>query len=172
MYNIINFVPSPLNYAVTINLNIFYNSQNPKNKSTSGKNLPIVNKDIIPQRKEGRKFTKNTKKKLDNLLKEENNNMIVKPKNNFQDIKFEILSGYPLIQYNLLKVLLYKLLPEDVITIFFYTFLERNVLFFSNDIELLSLTINSYINLNFPLNDEKYYFNGVSISFDDYIGGN
>ena len=92
MYNIINFVPSPLNYAVTINLNIFYNSRNLKNKSTSEKNLPIVNKDIIPQRKEGRKLTKNSKKKLDNLLKEENNNMIVKPKNNFQDIKFEILS--------------------------------------------------------------------------------
>ena len=92
LYNIINFVPSPLNYAVTINLNIFYNSRNLKNKSTSEKNLPIVNKDIIPQRKEGRKLTKNSKKKLDNLLKEENNNMIVKPKNNFQDIKFEILS--------------------------------------------------------------------------------
>ena len=122
LYNIINFVPSPLNYAVTINLNIFYNSRILKNKSTSEKNLPIVNKDIIPQRKEGRKLTKNSKKKLDNLLKEENNNNIVKPQTKFQDINFEILSGYPLIQYNLLKVLLYKLSPEDVINIFFILF--------------------------------------------------
>ena len=86
-------------------------------------------------------------------------------------IKFEVLSGYPLIQYNLAKVLLSKMSPEDVITIFYYTFLERCVIFFSKDIEYLSLTIDAYINLNFPLNDEKYYFNNVSISFDNFITG-
>ena len=46
------------------------------------------------------------------------------------------------------------------------------MIFFSKDIELLSLTINSYLNLNFPLNDEKYYFYNVSISFENYIQGN
>ena len=90
----------------------------------------------------------------------------------FKPIKFGLLSGYPIIQYNLAKVLLNKMSPEDVITIFFYTFLEKSVIFFSKDIELLSLTINSYLNLNFPLNDEKYYFYNVSISFENYIQGN
>ncbi len=90
----------------------------------------------------------------------------------FKPIKFGFLSGYPIIQYNLTKVLLNKMSPEDVITIFFYTFLEKSVIFFSKDIELLSLTINSYLNLNFPLNDEKYYFYNVSISFENYIEGN
>jgi hypothetical protein len=71
----------------------------------------------------------------------------------FQKIKFGLLSGYPLIQYNLVKVLLNKMSPADVITIFFYTFLEKSVIFFSKNIELLSLTINSYLNLNFPLNN-------------------
>ena len=87
-------------------------------------------------------------------------------------IKFNYLTCYPLIQYNLAKVLLQTLSPTDVIIIFFYTFLEKDVIFFSKDLEFLSLTINSYLNLNFPLNDEKYYFNNVTVSYDNYINQN
>ena len=75
-------------------------------------------------------------------------------------------------QYNLAKVLLNNLSPYDVIIIFIYTFLEKDVIFFSQNLELLSLTINSYQNLNFPLNDEKYYFINGSVSYDNYIKGN
>ena len=96
----------------------------------------------------------------------------VKRQKPFEKIKFGLLSGYPLIQYNLVKVLLNKMSPADVITIFFYTFLEKSVIFFSKNIELLSLTIDSFLNLNFPLNDEKYYFFNVSISYDNYMEGN
>ena len=178
LYNIINFTPSPLNYSVTLDLNCFIDLANSKRVFSSSErglsfsleetkrktNGKISNDDIIYNRRVSKKLTtKNYKIKKEYLWSENNK---------FKEIKFEILSGYPLIQYNLLKVLLYKLSPEDIIIIFFYTFLERNVLFFSNDIELLSLTINSYINLNFPLNDEKYYFNGVSISLENYKGGN
>ena len=90
----------------------------------------------------------------------------------FKKIKFDFLTGYPVIQYNLAKVLLQNLTPLDVIDIFFYTFLEKDVLFFSKDLEFLSLTINSYLNLNFPLNDEKYYFINACVSYDNYINGN
>jgi len=89
-----------------------------------------------------------------------------------KSIKFDFLTGYPLIQYNLVKVLLQTLSPTDVIVIFFYTFLEKDVIFFSKDLEFLSLTINTYLNLNFPLNDEKYYFNNVTVSFDNYVNQN
>ena len=89
-----------------------------------------------------------------------------------EKIKFDYLTGYPLIQYNLAKVLMQTLSPADVIVIFFYTFLEKDVIFFSEDIEFLSLTINSYLNLNFPLNEEKYYFNNASVSFDNFINQN
>ena len=179
LYNIINFTPSPLNYSVTLDLNSFIDSSESSriislsqknlrlslddvNKKTNTKNF---NEDLLNNRSMTKKLSIKNNKNQKVFLWTEGNNI-------FQEIKFEILSGYPLIQYNLLKVLLYKLSPEDVIIIFFYTFLERNVLFFSNDIELLSLTINSYINLNFPLNDEKYYFNGVSISLENYKRGN
>ena len=90
----------------------------------------------------------------------------------FEDIKFQSLSGYPLIQYNLSKVLLYTISPQDVLIIFFYSFLEKDILFFSKNIEFLSLTINSYLNLNFPLNDEKYYFFNACVSYENFINDN
>ena len=64
------------------------------------------------------------------------------------------------------------MIPEKVITIFLYTFLEKDVIFFSKDIEYLTLSLNAYLNLNFPLNDEKYYFIGAAISFEDFFYGN
>ena len=75
-----------------------------------------------------------------------------------EDIKFQFLSGYPIIQYNLSKILLHKLSPQDVIIIFFYSFLEKDILFFSKNIEYLSLTINSYLNLNFDYLQVKFRF--------------
>ena len=89
-----------------------------------------------------------------------------------KNIKFDFLTGYPLIQYNLSKVLMQTLSPIDVILIFFNTFLEKDVIFFSKDLEFLSLTLNSYLNLNFPLNDVPYYFNNVTVSFDNFISQN
>ena len=178
LYNIVNFAPSPFNNDIIINLDIFLNYSNPGSNRTSEKNEENINTSInekVNKQKQPaqRKINNynNNKKKRESIGLDENN-IFLKGWNKFQNIRFELLSGYPLIQYNLLKVLLHKMSPEDVITIFFYIFLERNVIFFSNDIELLSLTINSYINLNFPLNDEKYYFNNVSISFEDFISGN
>ena len=90
----------------------------------------------------------------------------------YENIKFSFLPGYPLIQYNLVKVLLHILSPQDVIIIFFHTFLEKDVVFFSKDIEYLSLTIDAYLNLNFPLNDEKYYFFNACVSYENYINNN
>ncbi len=117
----------------------------------------------------------NLKKMSSSSLVFTNNNNISANKKNqkeYQEIKFKCLSGYPLIQYNLSKVLLNNLTPEKVIIIFLYTFLEKDVIFFSKDIEYLTLTLNAYLNLNFPLNDEKYYFIGAAISFEDFLYGN
>ena len=117
-------------------------------------------------------FRKKTHYKKLNSQFNFNNNNLKKDKSNYQVIKFKFLSGYPLIQYNLSKVLLNNLSPEKVIIIFLYTFLEKDVIFFSKDIEYLTLTLNAYLNLNFPLNDEKYYFIGAPISFEDFSYGN
>ena len=96
----------------------------------------------------------------------------LKKLSNYEDIKFQTLSGYPLIQYNLSKVLLHNLSPQDVIIIFLYSFFEKDILFFSTNLEYLSFTINSYLNLNFPLNDEKYYFFNACVSYNNFINDN
>ena len=109
-----------------------------------------------------------------NLYRQSNNLNNINDKENefnYQIIKFNCLSGYPLIQYNLAKVLLNSLNPEQVIVIFLYTFLEKDVIFFGKDIVHLTLTIHTYLHLNFPLNDEKYYFIGAAISFEDFSSG-
>ena len=92
--------------------------------------------------------------------------------NDFQDIKFQRLSGYPVIQYNLSKILFNTLSIQDIILTFFYSFLEKDILFFSSNLEYLSLTIYSYSNLNFPLNDEKYYFYTACVSYEDFVNDN
>ena len=81
-------------------------------------------------------------------------------------IKFKYLSGYPLLQYNVAKVLFHTLSLEDIITVFIFTFLESNIIFFSEDNEYLTLTINSYANFNFPLNDAEYFYNIGAISLN------
>ena len=103
-----------------------------------------------------------------------NQNIINKKRDNpsIVKIKFHFLSGYPLIQYNLPKVLFNRFSTEKIITIFLYMFLEKDVLFFSKNIEYLTLSINAYLNLSFPLNDEKYYFIGCAISLKDFMSGN
>ena len=140
-------------------------------------NKTQINENHISNKKLKKLSSKNIKKKEDSkeikvrLMRATIASSILKSKKD-KKIKFGFLSGYPLIQYNLVKVLLNKMTPADVITIFFYTFLEKSVIFFSKNIELLSLTIESYLNLNFPLNDEKYYFYNASISFENYVNGN
>ena len=83
-------------------------------------------------------------------------------------IKFKYLSGYPLIQYNLAKVLFHTLSINQIINIFLFSFLEQNIIFFSEDIEYLSLTINSYLNFNYPLNDAQYFYNMGIISLESF----
>ena len=118
-----------------------------------------------PRKKFG--FKKNEKNDL-----QEVNSFFNAQDKNYNLIKFKTLSGYPLIQYNLSKVLFNNLSVEKIITIFLYTFLEKDVIFFSKDIEYLTLTLNAYLNLNFPLNDVDYYFVVCAISFLDFSTGN
>ena len=113
-------------------------------------------------------ITTSSKKTINQL----NNNQTQNKKIESNKIEFKFLSGYPLIQYNLPKVLFQNLSIEKIITIFLYMFLEKDVIFFSKDILYLTLSINAFLNLNFPLNDEKYYFIGCAISLKDFIEGN
>ena len=94
-----------------------------------------------------------------------------KKKNLFEIIKFPFLQGYPLLQYNLPKILFSSCSVTKLVFLFMNSFCEQDILIFSKDIGILSLFINSLINLNFPLNDNMYYNINASVSFDNYIDG-
>ena len=154
LYKIIKLTPSPVNTDVIIDFEkmckqdeVFreYNGEKKKIRySISPKNNKLINKNIILPK-----------------------NSIVDEKKFDYKIKFKSLTGYPLINYNLAKVLFHSLSISKIIKIYLIIFFEGDVLFFSKNIELLSLTLNCYQNLNYPFNDTLYFNNLVAISLKE-----
>ena len=184
IYNIISLSPSPLNADVIIDLKstceqetIFgnlFNLNRYKSKDLTT-NMTLTNDINSSNKNVRRRWDNDDKKSKFPISFRRNNTQVINADDIESDdiyrIEFNFLSGYPLIQYNLPKVLFYNISIEKIITIYLFMFLEKDILFFSRDIEYLTLTINAYLNLSFPLNDEKYYFIGCAISFDDFIKG-
>ena len=173
LYKIISLTPSPINTDVILDLDLMCNQK----KIFS--HLPkrtITDKHIMftPS------LSSNVKPKINKFLPDDFDiieegeipsiDMIQKIKDEpyVTKIKFKYLSGYPLIQYNLAKVLFHTLSINQIINIFLFSFLEQNIIFFSEDIEYLSLTINSYMNFNYPLNDAQYFYNMGIISLESF----
>ena len=154
LYKIVKLTPSPVNTDVIIDFEkmckqdeVFreYNGEKKKIRySISPKNNKLINKNIILPK-----------------------NSIVDEKKFDYKIKFKSLTGYPLINYNLAKVLFHSLSIAKIIKIYLIIFFENNVLFFSKNIELLTLTLNCYQNLNYPFNDTLYFNNLVAISLKE-----
>ena len=152
LYKLITLTPSPINTDVILDLDLMINQS-----AIFSTKIPIANK----------KF---------NVYSIEENQILQKRTQSFSlplnetKIKFKYLSGYPLIQYNLAKVLFHTLSIEDIITVFISTFFESNIIFFSTNNEYLTLTINAYGNFNYPLNDAEYFYNIGAISLEAFRG--
>ena len=154
LYKIVKLTPSPINTDVIIDFEkmckqdeVFreYNGEKKKIRySISPKNNKLINKNIILPK-----------------------NSIVDEKKFDYKIKFKSLTGYPLINYNLAKFLFHSLSISKIIKIYLIIFFEGDVLFFSKNIELLSLTLNCYQNLNYPFNDTLYFNNLGAISLKE-----
>ena len=173
LYKIISLTPSPINTDVILDLDLMCNQ---KKIFSDLPKRTITDKHIMftPS------FSSNIKPKINKFLSDDFDiieegeipsiEMIQKIKDEpyITKIKFKYLSGYPLIQYNLAKVLFHTLSINQIINIFLFSFLEQNIIFFSEDIEYLSLTINSYMNFNYPLNDAQYFYNMGIISLESF----
>ena len=183
LYKIIKLTPSPVNTEVILDLEqmckqkeafINYKNDEKINKISKQKTNAFHKENTIY------KGLKNVALKNDFLImdefdfeKEENPNPkpIVDGDYFKYKLKFKYLSGYPLIQYNLVKVLFNTLSIEDVISTFFFTFLESTVLFFSSNIEYLTLMVNAFLNFNYPFNDAEYFYNIGAISLESFKEG-
>ena len=143
-------------------------------------NYANSSKILIHVEKKNVKFKDSLKKSK--VLKEEDIERIKRTKSfgnnkfskkySFEQIKFPLLQTYPLLQYNLPKILFDSMPITKIIFIFINTFLEKDILIFSENIEILSLLINTFQNLNYPLNDNTYYNINASTSFNNYVKGN
>jgi len=147
IYNIINITPSPLNSDIIIDLNsscsqetIFGNLRDglittKKNKnSISTKTITLnLNPEKTEKTEKQEKINSiktqvfDDKKKISRMsittsskktINQLNNNQTQNKKIESNKIEFKFLSGYPLIQYNLPKVLFQNLSIEKIITIF------------------------------------------------------
>ena len=162
LYKIIKLTPSPINNDVILDLKkMFTQDKIVHNLIDKSVNIKKSNSHIINNIKPPK-----VDKTVDDFLVVENMDLLK------YKIKFKILSGYPLIQYNLAKVLFNTLSTEQIINVFLFTFLEANVLLFSKEIEYLTFTANAYMNLNYPHNNSHYFFNIGAISLEKFkIGG-
>ena len=87
------------------------------------------------------------------------------------EIFFKQLSGYPIFDINL--SVLFNLLPTEIIVeVFIFTFLENDILFYSQNIELLNTIMFIFSNLNYPLNDTIYFWHILSVSINNFLSGN
>jgi hypothetical protein len=164
LYKIIKLTPSPINTDVVLDLELICNQEKVfKNYKNDKVNIKIANTDKIDyefNREHLNIEKEEEEEELDDFKIIDKKDFIrtMKRKNkNEYKIKFKYLSGYPLIQYNLAKVLFKTLSIENIINIFLFTFLEENIIFFSENIEFLTLTLNAFASFNFPFNDMQYF---------------
>ena len=156
IYNLVAFTPSPINQNILIDFN--------------KKDNNIISSKII---RASSYINENYKKEMIKKINiERQSSKIKKDMKKIPILKFPILSGYPIFEFNLPKILLNTFGSYSIIEIFIYTLLEKDIIFFSKNLELLSLIIYSFINLNYPLNDSQYYWINASVSKDTLTSGN
>ena len=73
------------------------------------------------------------------------------------------LSGYNYLDFDLSQI--FNLLPLNlVLEIFIFTFIEKKIVFFSKNLEILNMTMFIMYALNYPCNDGRYFFHIISFS--------
>ena len=84
---------------------------------------------------------------------------------------FSQLSGYPIFDFNLSFI--FNILPETIIIqTFIFTFLEYDIIFYSNHLKILNLIMYIFSNLNYPFNDSDYYSYILSSSIENFMCDN
>ena len=86
------------------------------------------------------------------------------------ELLFKKLSFYPILDFNL-NLIFNLFSTETIIYVFIFTFLEIDIIFFSENIELLNILLFIFSNLNYPLNDGAYFWDIFSVSLDNFNKG-
>ena len=83
---------------------------------------------------------------------------------------FNQLSGYPFMDLNISFI--FNLIPPDIIVqVFIFSFLEHDIIFYSQRPDILNMVMYIFSNFNYPLNDNIYYWHILSVSKEDFMSG-
>ena len=83
---------------------------------------------------------------------------------------FNQLSGYPFMDLNISFI--FNLIPPDIIVqVFIFSFLEHDIIFYSQRPDILNMVMYIFSNFNYPLNDNIYYWHILSVSKGDFMNG-
>lgn len=164
IYNIVNFIPCPMN--VPLNIQFFPSS----NISTYAQN--IIN---ITQKQKKELQEEFMRSKLNNRsfdLNDSNYNtlqLFVKLQTETPNkIKLNQLNIYPYYDYNLVEI--FRVLPlNTLIRVFILSFLDQELLIFSQNIEILNLTLYILSSLNYPFTDSMYFWHIISLNKSDLL---
>ncbi|MCQ2816792.1 MAG: hypothetical protein MJ252_05950 [archaeon] len=143
IYNMVKYLPAPIKQSILLD---------------TGKLSPnTINSSFMAPLNTLNESTFNS---LD-ILKNRNRNLQNK-------IYFPMLSGFPLAQYNLsiiFHIINYDLLFEA----FLLTFLDQDLLIFSQNLEVLNIVLYSLYLFNYPCNDSCYFWQPISISLEEFM---
>ena len=147
LYNLVNFIPSPISYS--LNITFFPNYQ-----------LMFLDSSL-----------KNKKEQEEIILnsyyqKKGKTPFLYKSDQMFQAYTIDQMKGYPIIDFNLADIL-HVLTPSQVIQILLFSFLEIDMIFFSKQIEILNLVMYITSILSYPCVDSTYLWHILSISKND-----
>ena len=95
-------------------------------------------------------------------------NSVDRNNNGIPSIFFNQLSGYPFMDINV-SFLLNLLTPDIIIEVFIFSFLEQDIIFYSNNPEILNTVMYIFSNLNYPFNDSIYYWHICSVSLEAFM---
>ena len=146
IYNIINYLPAPIDYSYKIKLF-------PENTlKTYGTKI-----------NENEHIFKNEK-----ILSKNNSSYIENKKKLFEKKCISQLSGYPIFDYNIDEI--FKFFQfEFIIELFIYTFLQQDLIIFYDNLEELNILLFSLYQLNYPLNYSSYFENIFALSKEEVM---
>ena len=141
LYNVVKYCPSPINASINLSFGVELTSNANKNMTSN--------------------------KILDSLKKV---NYLKDDKNGIPSLFFEQLSGYPFLDINLSFI--FNLIPPEIICeVFIFSFLEHDIIFYSQNPEILNIVMYIFSNLNYPFNDSIYYWHILSVSKENFMSG-
>ena len=116
------------------------------------------------KRKTNKKMTINKILEPLNIIYEKENKVGI------PSIFFNQLSGYPIIDFNLSFI--FNLIPPEIICeVFIFSFLEHDIIFYSQRADILNMVIYIFAILNYPFNDSIYYWHLLSVSKESFMSG-